>query len=303
MTKLSTFFGLLPFALSAPLLASEQDVRISLGDAGHYNAFVFDNFSSPSSKVEGRLAVGGNLKIRGYSIADELDDDDEIGADNYSLVVGGDANFSTGRVYSGHILIGGSGAGIGDSVRWGLSSSQVLWDEVDLPISFEKVRTQLTALSQSLRTLENSGTVEKRWGGLYLKGDCLSQLQIFNVSGDDILNAHTFQTSCIPEGSNVVFNISGAVAGFDNISLETLDDHNERVLFNFYEATSLVLKGVEVEGSILAPLADIGVPEPKGTINGTLIAKSWSGRMSFEWEQFEPYNANYIKCEGYAFLK
>ena len=298
MNKQYVYLGAMMFALSSPLETSAQEARISLGEAEHFNVVVFGDFSAPSSEVEGRMAVGGNLNIRGYSIADELDDDDNERHYPYSLVVGGDATFPTGRVYEGHIVVGGSASGIGSSVRWGLERGQMLWDHVETPFVFNELRDELTHLSDQLSDLTPNGTIEQKWGGVYLRGDCISDLQVFHVPADAILNAHTFDVRCVPEDSHVLINVSGITAGFDNLSLDDLDDQNEKVLFNFYQAQTLILRGVEVEGSILAPLADIGDPEPRGNIEGTLVANSWSGRMSFEWEPYEGFNDDYRVCEG-----
>ncbi|MCE2593853.1 choice-of-anchor A family protein [Motilimonas cestriensis] len=288
---------IIPFALSLPLMvagvnAEERDVRVSLGEAGQYNAFVFNDFNAPSSKVEGRIAVGGNLNIDGYSVADKLPMSD----DGFSVVVGGDATYPTGRVYAGHVLVGGSAQNIGNAVRFGLTQEQVLWDNIDLPFNFDNVRTELLNKSAELSLLANTGTVEIKWGGLYLTGDCQSDLQVFNVNGADILNSHTFDVSCIPDNASVIINISGQAPGFSNVSLSTLTKHRNRVLYNFYEATSLTLRGVYVEGSVLAPYADIS--NPSGTVNGTLIANSWNGTMSFSLQPFEAYNEGYKQCEG-----
>jgi choice-of-anchor A domain-containing protein len=297
MTKHNLLFGALAATLVFPSHAEDQDIRISLGEASNFNVVVFNDFSAPSSKVEGRLAVGGDLSIRGYSIADELDDD-ESPAYPFSVVVGGDASFPTGRVYEGHVAVGGSADGIGRSVRYGLSREQMLWENIEMPIDFAALKAELEQLSTNLSNVQANGSVEQKWGGVYLRGDCKSDIQIFHISAEAILDAHTFDVRCVPEDSHVLINVSGDIGGFDNLSLDALDDQEEKVLFNFYQATSLVLRGVEVEGSILAPFADIGVPEPTGHIDGTLIANSWYGRMSFEWEPYEPYNEHYVRCEG-----
>jgi hypothetical protein len=48
-----------------------------------------------------------------------------------------------------------------------------------------------------------------------------------------------------------------------------------RILYNFYEATSLTIAGIGVQGSILAPWADTFFDD--GHIDGNLIAKSLRG--------------------------
>ena len=65
-----------------------------------------------------------------------------------------------------------------------------------------------------------------------------------------------------------------------------LGDSYDNVIFNFYEATALTISGITVEGSILAPLAQ--VTAYNGNINGTVIAQSlttWN--MSLNNRPFE----------------
>ncbi len=90
---------------------------------------------------------------------------------------------------------------------------------------------------------------------------------------------------CIPDDAYVVINISGASPGLTNMSLATLENHRDRVIYNFYEANSLTLAGIGVEGTVLAPNADIN--NPQGVIKGQLVAKSWNGMMQINNHLFE----------------
>jgi hypothetical protein len=53
--------------------------------------------------------------------------------------------------------------------------------------------------------------------------------------------------------------------------------NREHVLFNFYEAETLSLANIGVQGSILAPDADIQTSW--GVIWGQVVGESWSGPM------------------------
>src|SRR5690606_40816713 len=64
-----------------------------------------------------------------------------------------------------------------------------------------------------------------------------------------------------------------AAANFSNMGLFGVTSTN--TLFNFHEATALSMSGIGVEGSILAPLADVSFIS--GQMNGQLIAKSFAG--------------------------
>lgn len=245
-----------------------------LGTAGDYNSFIFNDFTG-SSDTEGRLAVGGNATLRNYSVGDKLAYD----ANAEVLVVGGDLTADYGRVY-GKALVGGSASVVQSH---GYADGGIV-EGASLPIDFSAEQAYLTALSLQLAELDANGAINSQWGGLYLSGDGASDLQVFNLDGNTLLNAHTFALSNVAADATLIFNVSGDIAGLTNMSLESLLPSRNKVLFNFYEASSLTLSGIAVEGSILAPLAHIA--NPQGVINGTVIASSWDGPMQQNHQPF-----------------
>jgi choice-of-anchor A domain-containing protein len=204
--------------------------------------------------------------------------------------VGGDLIFPSGRVYRGDILVAGSTAQVGSAVINGLAPNQQLIANATLPIDFAAERTRLLAESARLAKLAGNTTYEYQYGGLYLHGDGSSALQIFNLNGEQVLDAHTFQVDGIPAGASVLFNISGKRSGLDNMSMSSLIPYRNKVLYNFYQATDLVLAGISVEGSILAPLAVVN--NPQGVIQGTIVAKSWSGPMQINLVGYQGCTTN-----------
>ena len=251
----------------------------TLGLADDFNALIFGDFRATSSDTQGRMAIGGDLDLNHYSIADQL----SSATAGTSVIVGGDFVFPSGRIYHGDILVGGT-ASLGDPVINGLSAEQTVTDHATLPIDFAAERANAEALSESLATLDDTGTVTAQWGGLYLVGDGSSPLQVFSLNGQEVLAAHTFDVSEIPSGSTIVFNIDGTNAGLTNMSLSSLEAHRRRVVFNFPEATNLTLSGISVEGSVLAPKASID--QPQGVIKGHVIAADWDGIMQLNHEPF-----------------
>ncbi len=262
-------------------------ISIDLSVAGSYNSFIFGDFTANSSDTEGRLAVGGNAYLNHYSVGDKLDPSTAGDV----LVVGGDLTYEEGRVYYGDVRVGGSAAGVSASVRSGIDhDGATLTEGGDLPFDFTAEQAYLTGLSAELSGLTANGSSYMQWGGLNLTGDKTSDLQIFNLDGLDLLDAHTFNfdTAGIADGATVVFNVSGTTAGLTNMDLGALKNISSNVLFNFYEAETLQLSGIGVEGSILAPLAY--VDNPMGVIEGTIIAESWNGMMQQNHNPFTPYN-------------
>ena len=249
--------------------ADTQTVLGALGAAGRYGNLVLDNHTSLSSAVEGRLAVGGNLSLQNFSVGDKLDPNKLHDV----VTVGGNVTFPSGRIYYGNLIAGGSVTGVGDPVRFGMASGAVIRGNSALDINFTGEREYLQELSTKLATLPANGSVKMQWGGMELKGDCTSTSQVFNVNGADLGVAHTFAVSCIPAGATVVFNVSGTNVTIQNMGMQSITTIRDKVLFNFPQATSLKMTSVGIEGSILAPFAQ--VDQPAGRIDGQVIVKSW----------------------------
>jgi|GEM_PF-1022227 len=260
-------------------------VSLDLGVARSFNGFFLESFTATSSDAEGRLGAGGDISINSYSIADKL----QAVAPGVTLLAGGELDFPSGRVYRGDILVGGGAAGLGEPVLQGLTPDQSVFELADLPFDFLEEFERLNHVSQELAALPANGSFEWQWGGLYLEGDCVSPAQVFELDGQQVLEAHTFQVSCIPDGATVIFNIDGLDVGLTNMSLSSLIAHRQQVLFNFHEAERLTLNGIGVEGSVLAPGAH--VDQPQGVIEGTIVARSWDGPMQFNHKPFRGVGA------------
>lgn len=249
--------------------ADTQTVLGALGAAGRYGNFVWDNFTSLSSTVEGRIAVGGNLSLQNFSVGDKLDPNKLHDV----VTVGGSVIFPSGRIYYGNLNAGGNVTGVGDAVRFGMAPGAVIRGNSALDINFTGEREYLQELSSTLAALPANGAVKMQWGGLELKGDCTSNSQVFNVNGADLGVAHTFAVSCIPANATVVFNVSGTSVTIKSMGMQSLTNLRDKVLFNFPQATSLKMTSVGIEGSILAPVAQ--VDQPAGRIDGQVIVRSW----------------------------
>lgn len=249
--------------------ADTQTVLGALGTAGRYGNFVSDDFTSLSSTVEGRIAVGGNLSLQNFSVGDKLDPNKLHDV----VTVGGNVTFPSGRIYYGNLNAGGSVTGVGDAVRFGMAPGAVIRGNSALDINFAGEREYLQELSTKLAALPANGTVKMQWGGMELKGDCTSSSQVFNVNGADLGVAHTFAVSCIPAGATLVFNVTGTSVTIKSMGMQSLTTLRDKVLFNFPQATSLKMTSVGIEGSILAPYAQ--VDQPAGRVDGQVIVKTW----------------------------
>jgi choice-of-anchor A domain-containing protein len=247
--------------------ASAQAAAVNLGVAGNFNVFALGNFTSMYSDTEGAVAAQGNATLTGYSVNLH----NQAGYAGQSLVVGGNLSFSGGSIDHGNAYVGGtastSNLGFGGTLQNGGAA----------PFSFAAAAQQLNALSQDLAGVAASGTVDMTsWGGVSFTGDGSSATQVFEIDGADLLSRNSISLLNLHQGQTLIFNIYGEQAGFRNVGLDGFRDYN--VLFNFVDATDLVLKSVGVFGSILAPNASVSGGWD-GQINGNVVVKNWNSNI------------------------
>jgi len=260
--------------------AEPQDMVMDLGVAGDFNAFICDDFTSTSSDSHGRLAAGGNITIDSYGVATRLSSQPDIP----TLIAGGDLSYGQGKVFVGSGIAGGSIDNVNETVVFGLEQGATIEGNAAIPIDFESEFAGLRQLSSNLARAQSTGTVEYRFGGIFITGDCSSDSQVFNLDGATVLNSNHINLSCVPQDSTIVFNIDGQTAGFKNIGLSQLHNQAPRILYNFHQAQTVQLTHVGIEGSVLAPLAHFD--NPRGQVNGSIVAKSWDGPMELHDFQF-----------------
>ena len=256
------------------------------GPLGDFNVLTFGDFSAPSSDVEGRLYAGGNVSLNSYSVGDKLQGG-LAGGD--TLVVGGDLSFTSGAVYHGNVRVGGSAAGVGSGVRWGLiNNGYALTDNLGaagLPVDFAAEQARLSTFSAGLAALGVTGTSNYKWSQLFLTGDGTAGRQVFSVSAGDLGAATNVVVQDIAEGAEVIVNVTGASASMSGGLDAFFERNRDSVLFNFVDAETLNLANIGVQGSILAVDADITTGW--GVVWGQVVADSWSGPMQVNQVYFD----------------
>lgn len=268
-------------ALVGPQVVASEN---ALSTAMTFNAFIEQDFTASATDVQGRLGAGGNLVLSSYGVASAYPapPEEEV------LVSGGDIQYTNGQIFNGSVIAAGSTSGIGTEVLGTMQPGSHVTPGGTLPFDFQAEFNSLRAYSQQLAQLSATGTAEYKWGGTYLTGDCESDPQIFNVDGIELLNSTSLVLDCIPESSTLLVNVLGDYAGLKNIGLAHMASRAERTLYNFPSALSIELVWVGIEGSVLAPYADID--NPRGFTNGTVIAKSWNGPMELH---HVPFSGNF----------
>ncbi|WP_242402249.1 choice-of-anchor A family protein [Methylophilus sp. OH31] len=245
--------------LAMQSMAASADV-LDFGVAGQFNVFVFNNFTSSYSDVEGAVAVGGNFNVTGYAV-NELN---KAVAGN-SLVVGNNLTYNNGSVKNGNIDVGGTTS----TSSFGFTGAYTDSD----PINFTNERTYLLNLSASLNNLVNTGTATYNYSGLQLTASNNSSAQIFDIDGSFFNSRNNTTFSGFSAGQTIILNISGSGLTFNGGTGTDFASYGFNVVYNFYEATALST-GSGATGTILAPLADI--TGGFTAINGNVIANSWN---------------------------
>jgi choice-of-anchor A domain-containing protein len=245
------------------LFFSKPVSATNLGIANDYNLFVFENLYGYNSDSEGNLAAGGNAYLGSYSVGSELN------GNNARLVVGGNLTWESG---GGRVGQDGKGnlyaGGTTNTVPWATYNRPSLPQNV---VDFSAAQSYLNQASKAWSTQTTTGTIKSEYGILDLTGTS-SKLNVFNLKAQDV-DINTLNITA-PAGSTVLVNVSGSNVAMEDFGMYLKGGLTSNyVLFNFYDATSLTLKGCGFEGSVLAPNTAINFQN--GQLNGTLIGKSF----------------------------
>lgn len=250
-------------ALLIALLAAStaQAGPLSLGLDGSLNLLAFGDMNVSSSDVEGRVAVGGNATLSGYSI------NTKSGATalypGTGLIVGGNLNFSSGTVWGGAIVGGSYTPQSSGNIIGGVTRGQ--------GFAFASEYQRLSTLSTTLDALANTGSAIDQWGTLHFNAAGQS-LAIFDIQAADALR--NMQIDGLRDDAQVLINIHGSVVDFGNHGYTGFNKH--QVLFNLPDAASVRING-GINASVLATQASVGTGW--GQINGQVVVKDWNSHV------------------------
>ena len=260
-----------------------------MGTASEYNIFVFDDIEQKGTDVQGRVAAGENATYSNFSIGSQIPPSDTQPV----LVVGGDIELFSGSIGSnpqqlGTAVVGGTATLIPFGPNNPSVGSGGIQDGVSpLPVDFAKEQDYLSTMSDFWGKMPANGTVGFDSGEMTLTGQD-SLLNIFNIKSSDIIKNQKFSISA-PLSSTVLVNITG-----ENVNLVDFgfffneqpgrmegDGYNplypySRILLNFFDAKNILIDLIEINGSLLAPLAAIDFTK-YSHIDGNLIAYSLYG--------------------------
>ncbi|OAB42959.1 DUF5057 domain-containing protein [Paenibacillus glacialis] len=254
-----------------------------LGVAGNYNAFMLGDITVVHSgfTMNGRMASAGDILLSsGFGIGMEIP---KI-----------DGNFDDVLIANGNLTITNGGDVKGNAVYGGIYKNEVFGTiqgtvRKENPIDFTTNKDQLTKLSASLSKETPNGitTINSNTTAVSLVGTD-KDLNIFNIP-EISWNAVTDLSIDVPQESTVIINVKGTnlslrFATILNGKLTTSPPSNSmstKILYNFYgngaidmkEDIKIDMKGMTIEGSVLAPMATLTLNG--GNIVGNYIGKSF----------------------------
>lgn len=243
------------------------------------NVIIFGDANPSGADVEGRMWVGGNAKFSGYGVGHSKDPNaapQECTDGEYSLVVGGDLS---GQVNADH----------GSVAVYGEVSGNVTACEVtsEHPVDFEAVEKKLKGYSLAFRDYPVNGDSGVQYGELILSGKD-PKLNVINITADQLVGVGSIRID-VPETSSVIINVSGKTVEWGGMGFVMPDggkacrgdssDWCHRIVWNLYEAESLTLSGIGVQGSVMAPLATVS--GAGGNVDGQLVAQELLGQIEY----------------------
>lgn len=243
-----------------------------IGPAADYNVFVFGsgNFQGQNTDTTGNLAVGGNVNLNNYGVAQNIAGNPALNPNPARLVVGGNltaVNGGVGQGQNGAIYVGGT-ASLTSFTATGGTHAQTLVD-------FAAAQSLYQGLSADWAGIATNGTASTSFGTLTLTGTS-NTLNVFSLTAADISNTNTVNISA-PTGATVLINVTGDNVVFQNGEVNLQGGLTSAYLmYNFVNATSVTLAGSKnPKGSILA--ASAGVVGNYGAMDGQLITGSFGG--------------------------
>jgi choice-of-anchor A domain-containing protein len=230
------------------------------------NTITFADFGG-TSDTEGKLYVGGSASLKGYSVGESLAHD----CSQDALVVAGDLDFFSGRIYHQSATVGGN-ANVPVGITDGLASGCSVKSETP-GFSFSGASSHYTSLSSSLCARADTGHFDVEYGhfqAMYTN----AHTEVFSTSCSELSSATSIGFGGISGSASVILNIHDADCVFNT---EVVAHNTSNVLFNFCEATSIDMRAASIQGSVLAPLATLS--GNSGVIWGQIVVSSMTGAI------------------------
>ncbi|MBN1205423.1 MAG: choice-of-anchor A family protein [Myxococcaceae bacterium] len=237
-------------------------VEIRLSD---YTVFVLQNYSG-GRDVRGKVAAGGNITLTDFSVGQDVPSNNVA----RTLVAGSKLTLARGSVW-GPAFYGSSYSG-GATVTYHRGTVAR-----GTPINFASRFTELRSLSSKLASLTPTGTTTRGTEGyivLAMTGTN-PKVNVFEVTASAINGINQMAISA-PAGALVVINVRGTSATVQNFGFALSGGITASgILYNFMEATTLNAGSIGLQGTVLAPYANVTFNN--GAWDGGIYALSLTG--------------------------
>ncbi|MCU0325203.1 MAG: choice-of-anchor A family protein, partial [Spirosomaceae bacterium] len=219
---------------------------------------------------------------------------------------------------NGSILHSGSWSNVGNGIFF--NTPGATRTQASSSINFTTIQSELTTRSTNWSNLTANGTASYSSGTLTLTGTSTT-LNVFNFgSGFNYGTISNLQIN-VPNGSTVLINYGGTSPNFSTTTNMTFNtffwngssyvqipnasssrdtrQFTRRILWNFYQATTLTVQNIGFKGSIMAPNANLR--GSSGHIDGQVMVSTVSQDgtnptdLQFNWF---PFNGT-INCPSY----
>lgn len=257
-----------------------------------YNLILLGDLKNDSIHVYGKTFISGDVTAGGWiEFGSRLDKSTR----ETSLEVAGNLNGAGMHVQAGYATFGGSNnlGGVNCNGN-GLGGGACLVPGADLTDKAADLADQLYTGSQGFASLLGNGDLFTDGNNKNLKYTGADEVAVFNLDGSSLFAQNSNWSLDAGSASTVIINVSGTdIFNFGGVNMNSgfgVDAGGgnigaSNILWNFYEATSINFGSTRINGSVLAPYADvIGA----NNFDGALAAKSLSGAIEvhdhlFNW--------------------
>jgi choice-of-anchor A domain-containing protein len=235
------------------------------------NLLVLNDAFPSGADVEGRMYVGHDAVLPGGYAVNAAGT--TASTNDYVLVVGNDLTVSGGTVH-GTIAYGGEYSGA-ITATGGVVN--------DTPVDFEQLTDDMLYWSDTLAETPANGTVGT--GGTLTLVGTDPDINVFEVQAADLAGASGMSIT-VPDGSTVLINVIGTDVSITNMGFSYVGTDSQHVIFNMPQAETIFMSGLSLQGTLLAPRADLNFEN--GNAEGqTIVNNLISGGGEYHPYYFE----------------
>lgn len=264
--------GLLMLLSAVPVQASPMT---------DYNLILLGDLKSSSLHVYDRSFIGGNINTSGWvEFGSRMDKNSSAS----SVEVAGSLYAPGATIQAGYLSYGGTNQ-LGNINCNGnnLSNGRCINQGQQLNDKAAALAQQLYKDSSYLASLQTNGNVNLQQNQKSFSYQANDSVAVFTIDGADLFSQNSNWSLFAGFAETVIINVSGThITNLGGVNLNqgfsAWQSNNNigasNILWNFYEALEIDLGSMRLNGSLLAPYADI---RSWNDIDGSVAARSYSG--------------------------